>query len=178
MKLRAYFLLAALALAGCGGDEHRDLKEELANLTKDMRGRVDPLPQVKPYEPVPYTAYDQPDPFGPTKIVLATKGGGASSGTGSGELEAVAAKLVPPNSSETSKTTASGVIFVTYSSTDSPDSLKGFYENAISQTGWQTISTTKYEVTGRGGKGRELLQRGQFTRVIPQDVENPPPLTE
>ena len=32
----------------------------------------------------------------------------------------------------------------------------------------QTISTTKYEVTGRGGKGRELLQRGQFTRVIPR----------
>jgi DNA gyrase subunit A len=30
----------------------------------------------------------------------------------------------------------------------------------------QTISTTKYDVTGRGGKGRELLQRGQFTRVI------------
>ncbi len=31
----------------------------------------------------------------------------------------------------------------------------------------QTISTAKYEVTGRGGKGRELLQRGQFTRVVP-----------
>jgi DNA gyrase subunit A len=30
----------------------------------------------------------------------------------------------------------------------------------------QTVSTTKYEVTGRGGKGRELLQRGQFTRVV------------
>ena len=29
----------------------------------------------------------------------------------------------------------------------------------------QTISTAKYEITGRGGKGRELLQRGQFTRV-------------
>ncbi len=42
----------------------------------------------------------------------------------------------------------------------------------------QTLSTTKYDVTGRGGKGRELLQRGQFTRVIPQDVENPPPLSE
>jgi DNA gyrase subunit A len=40
----------------------------------------------------------------------------------------------------------------------------------------QTISTTKYEVTGRGGKGRELLQRGQFTRVIAADVENPEPL--
>ena len=32
----------------------------------------------------------------------------------------------------------------------------------------QTISTTKYEVTGRGGKGRELLQRGQFLRIIPE----------
>ncbi len=30
----------------------------------------------------------------------------------------------------------------------------------------QTVSTTKYEVTGRGGKGRELMQRGQFTRVV------------
>jgi DNA gyrase subunit A len=37
----------------------------------------------------------------------------------------------------------------------------------------QTISTAKYEVTGRGGKGRELLQRGRFTRVIPPEVENP-----
>jgi DNA gyrase subunit A len=30
----------------------------------------------------------------------------------------------------------------------------------------QTISTAKYDITGRGGKGRELLQRGQFTRII------------
>ena len=41
----------------------------------------------------------------------------------------------------------------------------------------QTISTTKYEVTGRGGKGRELLQRGQFIRIIPNEVENPQPLS-
>jgi len=42
----------------------------------------------------------------------------------------------------------------------------------------QTISTAKYEVTGRGGKGRELLQRGQFTRVIPNEVVAPPPFDE
>jgi DNA gyrase subunit A len=30
----------------------------------------------------------------------------------------------------------------------------------------QTISTAKYEVTGRGGKGRELLQRGSFAKVV------------
>jgi DNA gyrase subunit A len=37
----------------------------------------------------------------------------------------------------------------------------------------QTISTTKYEVTGRGGKGRELMQRGGFTKVLPQEVSVP-----
>jgi DNA gyrase subunit A len=37
----------------------------------------------------------------------------------------------------------------------------------------QTISTAKYEVTGRGGKGRELLQRGQFTRVVPPEPQIP-----
>ena len=41
----------------------------------------------------------------------------------------------------------------------------------------QTISTAKYEVTGRGGKGRELLQRGQFTRVVWPVPEAPQPLT-
>ncbi len=41
----------------------------------------------------------------------------------------------------------------------------------------QTISTAKYEVTGRGGKGRELLQRGQFTRVVSPPPEAPQPLT-
>ena len=39
----------------------------------------------------------------------------------------------------------------------------------------QTISTAKYEVTGRGGKGRELLQRGQFTRVLWPMPDAPPP---
>ena len=38
----------------------------------------------------------------------------------------------------------------------------------------QTISTAKYGVTGRGGKGRELLQRGEFTWVVPV----PPALPE
>jgi DNA gyrase subunit A len=42
----------------------------------------------------------------------------------------------------------------------------------------QTISTTKYEVTGRGGKGRELLQRGQFTKVVTPVADAPPPLSE
>lgn len=64
-------ILAVLLLAACGGDEHQDLKEELKNLSKDLRGRIKPLPVVKPYEPVPYQVFDMSDPFGPTKIELA-----------------------------------------------------------------------------------------------------------
>jgi len=41
----------------------------------------------------------------------------------------------------------------------------------------QTISTAKYEITGRGGKGRELLQRGQFTHVVWPTPDAPAPLT-
>ena len=37
----------------------------------------------------------------------------------------------------------------------------------------QTVSTTKYGVTGRGGRGRELLQRGQFVRVVSREVTVP-----
>ena len=42
----------------------------------------------------------------------------------------------------------------------------------------QTISTAKYEVTGRGGKGRELLQRGQFTKIVWPTPDAPQPLSE
>ncbi len=41
----------------------------------------------------------------------------------------------------------------------------------------QTISTTKYEVTGRGGRGRELLQRGGFARVLWPTPPVPQPLS-
>src|SRR5207245_7620313 len=41
----------------------------------------------------------------------------------------------------------------------------------------QTISTAKYGVTGRGGKGRELLQRGQFTKILWPVPEAPAPLS-
>jgi len=56
-------LVGAALLAGCSGEEHGDLKQELAQLTKDFRGQVPPLPQVRPYEPVPYTSEGQIDPF-------------------------------------------------------------------------------------------------------------------
>ena len=47
---------ALVLLTSCGGEEFGDLKAELNERSKDFRGRVDPLPQVRSYEPVPYTA--------------------------------------------------------------------------------------------------------------------------
>jgi type IV pilus assembly protein PilP len=79
--MRAMLVLAAgIMLAGCFGEEFGDLKAELKEKTKDLRGRIDPLPVVKPYEPVPYKAFDQADPFSTAKIELVTKS--ASSGGG------------------------------------------------------------------------------------------------
>ena len=73
-------ITAVLFLAACGSDQHQDLKAELKNMTKNLRGHIAPLPVVKPYEPVPYKAFDLPDPFGPAKIQLAV--GGAAKGKG------------------------------------------------------------------------------------------------
>lgn len=72
--VRVLTLAGAATLAACGGEEHGDLKQELASLTKDVRGRVEPLPQVRPYEPVPYTAEAQVDPFRPERIDIAKAG--------------------------------------------------------------------------------------------------------
>ena len=71
LALRAAAIAAALLLTACTGEEFGDLKAELNEKSKDFRGRVDPLPQVKPYEPVPYTAETMIDPFRPDRIDVA-----------------------------------------------------------------------------------------------------------
>jgi type IV pilus assembly protein PilP len=70
----ALSLGACIVVAGCGGESHQDLRAWMADQGKTARGRVDPLPQLKPYEPFSYNAFDLPDPFKPRKIEP-TKGG-------------------------------------------------------------------------------------------------------
>lgn len=70
--LRACAPLAVLAiLAGCGGEQYQDLRQFVQESGSGMRGRVDPLPEVKPYEPFTYDAFDLSDPFHPRKIEAA-----------------------------------------------------------------------------------------------------------
>jgi len=74
--MRRFPLLACVALlAACSGEQFGDLKKELNDMTKDLRGRVDPLPQVRPYEPVAYQAENEVDPFRPGRIEIARQGG-------------------------------------------------------------------------------------------------------
>jgi type IV pilus assembly protein PilP len=78
MKLRLALMVAAgLVLAGCGGESHQDLRAWMAEQGQGARGKLDPLPQVKPYEPFAYNAFDLPDPFKPRKIDPAKGGGGS-----------------------------------------------------------------------------------------------------
>jgi len=66
---------AVFVLAGCGGESHQDLRAWMADQGKGVKGKLEPLPQMKPYEPFTYNAFDLPDPFKPRKIE-ATKGAG------------------------------------------------------------------------------------------------------
>lgn len=61
-------IVGALLLAGCGADPNTDVKQWMDEQTRTMKGRIEPVPQVKPYVPFAYNAFDLPDPFKPRKI--------------------------------------------------------------------------------------------------------------
>lgn len=71
--------LAGIVLAACsGGGDHEDLRRWMNDVSKDIKGRIPPLPEVKPYEPVPYDTGNLIDPFKPAKIGPEQKKGGGS----------------------------------------------------------------------------------------------------
>jgi type IV pilus assembly protein PilP len=66
-----------LGLASCGGEKYSDLKQFVKESDNLPHGRIPPLPDVKPYEPFTYDAYNLLDPFKPRKIEP-PKGAGGS----------------------------------------------------------------------------------------------------
>lgn len=75
MKRILYIVLCA-GLAACGGEEHEDLRQWMKEATKDLKGRVPPLPEIKPYPIIGYGAGEVVDPFRPSKIEPEKKAGG------------------------------------------------------------------------------------------------------
>lgn len=82
-------LLIALfgTLAACSGEGHDDLKQWMADNSKDLRGSVPKLPEVLPYQPVPYDVEGMLDPFKPGKIEPESK-------IGKGMLKVVPSSLI------------------------------------------------------------------------------------
>ncbi len=65
---RISLLLIALLLAGCGAEEFQDLQDFVNNSGANMRGKIEPPPEIKPYEPFKYdNSTGLPDPFKPRK---------------------------------------------------------------------------------------------------------------
>lgn len=72
-----HLVLAVVLLSGCGGEEFEDLRDFVKNAGADMRGKIEPPPEVKPYEPFAYdNAKNLPDPFKPRKPDLQAGGRG------------------------------------------------------------------------------------------------------
>ncbi len=70
--------LCVAVLSGCGSREFEDLNRFVEESKTGLRGRVEPLPEIKQFEPFAYDAFDLPDPFKPRQLDVAGQapGGG------------------------------------------------------------------------------------------------------
>lgn len=60
--------LALGLLSGCSSDSLEDLRDFVKNAHADRKPKIEPLPEVKPYEAFAYAAADLPDPFSPANL--------------------------------------------------------------------------------------------------------------
>lgn len=76
MRAIASIFVAATLLTACGAEEHQDIKNWMDEVSKDMHGRVQPIPEIKPFPIISYDAGDLAEPFNPAKVVPERRGGG------------------------------------------------------------------------------------------------------
>ena len=69
-------IVLCMGLAACGSEQFSDLKQFVKDSDNLPHGRIAPLPEVKPYEPFAYDAYNLVDPFKPRKIEPPKTAGG------------------------------------------------------------------------------------------------------
>jgi type IV pilus assembly protein PilP len=66
--------LCMVFLGGCGSREFEDLNRFVEESKQGLRGRVEPLPEIRQFEPFAYDAFDLSDPFQPRQLNVAGQG--------------------------------------------------------------------------------------------------------
>ena len=67
-KLSPFAVIALLSLAGCGNDLD-ELQQKVAEIKNRPGERIEPLPEIKPYEAFTYSAATMRSPFAPSAPV-------------------------------------------------------------------------------------------------------------
>lgn len=80
MKQLRVFLVVVLTviLGACGSEEHQDIKQWMDESSRDLRGRVPPLPELKAFPVVSYDASGFTDPFSDARLDPERKDDGGS----------------------------------------------------------------------------------------------------
>jgi type IV pilus assembly protein PilP len=66
-KLSFLLVGLSLALVGCG-DKNDDLRDWMKSQGDNLRGKIDPIPDLQPYEPFAFIPANVIDPFKPRKV--------------------------------------------------------------------------------------------------------------
>lgn len=69
-------VVCVCVLSGCSSGEPEDIKQWMAESSRGLRGRVQPLPELKPFPIVSYDASKELDPFSPARVEPEKKEGG------------------------------------------------------------------------------------------------------
>ena len=65
---RLILAVLSCSLWACSGGDHGDLRQWMDENSKGMRGGIPKLPEIQPYQPVPYEVESMLDPFKANKI--------------------------------------------------------------------------------------------------------------
>ena len=80
---RLILAVLSCSLWACSGGDHGDLRQWMDENSKGMRGGIPKLPEIQPYQPVPYEVESMLDPFKAGKIEPESK---SRKGQGKGSI--------------------------------------------------------------------------------------------
>jgi type IV pilus assembly protein PilP len=68
-KFKASFVLICLSLQACSGGDMADLKRFVDTAFEDEKPKIEPLPEIRPFQKFEYIAKEESDPFSRTNVI-------------------------------------------------------------------------------------------------------------